>query len=506
MGSVTTSHLRFGPRPIESTYLIQRANFVAVHQFNLLEKFPVLDTALPDATVLLNSPFGPDETWGNLPHTIREQILRKNLKLYVLDALSVAKSVGMGGRINTVMQTAFFALSGVLPRDEAIAQIKKAIAKTYGKRGEVVVQKNYEAVDAALAHLHEVPVPKTAAADASTTVDSAAAALANAPEFVRNVTAEMIAGRGDYIPVSALPADGTYPVGTTKYEKRNIADEIPVWETDLCIQCGKCVLVCPHSVIRPKVVAASELANAPDGFKSMPAKWRELRRAALHASGVGGGLHRLRPLRGDMPGEGQEQRQPQGAQHGPAASAPRGRDQELGLLPDAARSAARRWGSVQHHQECAAPPAAVRILRGMLRLRRNALRQAGQPAFRRARGHRERDGAFLHLRRQPADHAVDQEQARQGPGMVQLSLRVLARPQQVATERQQPRVVARHEDLERVAVALADVGDQPLVRLQPEQRAAPVQPNEPEYLSGRDFHRFAVRGSSSGRCDTVAAR
>jgi pyruvate-ferredoxin/flavodoxin oxidoreductase len=275
-GSVTTSHLRFGPRPIQSTYLIQRANFVAVHQFNLLEKFPVLDTALPGATVLLNSPFGPAETWDNLPLTIGKQVLAKNLKLYVLDALAVAKSVGMGGRINTVMQTAFFALSGVLPRDEAIAQIKKAIKKTYGKRGEVVVQKNYDAVDAALAHLHEIPVPKVAAVESAMGVDSTAAAIALAPEFVRKVTAEMIAGRGDLIPVSLLPADGTYPVGTTKYEKRNIADEIPVWETDLCIQCGKCVLVCPHSVIRPKVVSASELANAPDGFKSMPAKWREL--------------------------------------------------------------------------------------------------------------------------------------------------------------------------------------------------------------------------------------
>jgi len=275
-GSVTISHLRFGPRPIKSTYLIQRANFVAVHQFNLLEKFPVLDTALPGATVLLNSPFGPDETWQNLPLTIRKQVLAKNLKLYVLDALAVAKSVGMGGRINTVMQTAFFALSGVLPRDEAIAQIKKAIAKTYGKRGEVVVQKNYEAVDAALAHLHEVPAPKAAAVEEATGVDSTVAALRNAPEFVRKVTAEMIAGRGDLIPVSLLPADGTYPVGTTQYEKRNIADEVPVWETDLCIQCGKCVLVCPHSVIRPKVVPASELTNAPEGFKAMPAKWREL--------------------------------------------------------------------------------------------------------------------------------------------------------------------------------------------------------------------------------------
>ncbi|NOZ72693.1 MAG: pyruvate:ferredoxin (flavodoxin) oxidoreductase [Chloroflexi bacterium] len=272
-GARTISHLRFGPRPIHSTYLIQKANFIAVHQFGFLERYKVLANAEEGATLLLNAPYPHTEVWDHLPRPIQEQIIDKKLKVYVIDAYSVAKDTGMGVRINTIMQTCFFAISGVLPKDEAILKIKEAIKKTYGKRGEAVVEKNYAAVDAALAHLHELPVPEKA----TSTLELPPVVPPEAPEFVQKVTATMIAGDGDLLPVSALPADGTYPSGTTRWEKRNIALEVPVWDPDLCIQCGKCVLVCPHAVIRSKVVEEAELANAPEGFLSAPARWKELK-------------------------------------------------------------------------------------------------------------------------------------------------------------------------------------------------------------------------------------
>jgi len=270
-GSVTTSHLRFGPRPIRSSYLINHANFIAIHQFGFVERYPVLENAVRGATVLLNSPFSPDEVWDKLPAEFQRQIIAKNLRLWVVDAYDVARATGMGVRINTIMQTAFFAISGVLPRDEAIARIKDAIKKTYGKRGEAVVQKNFAAVDAALAHLHEVQVPGRNVGD----VAMPPVVPPNAPEFVKTVTAMMIAGRGDELPVSALPVDGTFPTATTQWEKRNIALDVPVWEPDVCIQCGKCVLVCPHACIRSKVYDAALLEKAPPTFKSTTAKWRE---------------------------------------------------------------------------------------------------------------------------------------------------------------------------------------------------------------------------------------
>ncbi|NUQ71769.1 MAG: pyruvate:ferredoxin (flavodoxin) oxidoreductase [Chthonomonadales bacterium] len=270
-GSVTTSHLRFGPRPIHSPYLISHANFIAIHQFGFIERYPVLESAVRGATVLLNSPYPAEEVWDRLPRTFQQQVLSRDLRLFVVDAYDVAKATGMGVRINTIMQTAFFAISGVLPRDQAIEQIKGAIKKTYGKRGEAVVQKNFAAVDAALAHLHEVPIAGRNPGDQRlpSTVP------ANAPEFVRTVTAEIIAGRGDALPVSAFPPDGTFQTATTQWEKRNIALEVPVWEEDLCIQCGKCVLVCPHACIRSKVYDPAVLADAPETFKSSDAKWRE---------------------------------------------------------------------------------------------------------------------------------------------------------------------------------------------------------------------------------------
>jgi pyruvate-ferredoxin/flavodoxin oxidoreductase len=275
-GSVTVSHLRFGPQPIRAPYLIGAADFVACHQFSFLERFSVLDSAGPGATFLLNSPFGPAEVWDHLPRQVQRAITNKALRFHVIDGNAVAQSVGMGGRVNTIMQTCFFALSGVLPRDQAIAAIKHAIEKTYGKRGESVVQRNFEAVDAALAHLYEVEVPSTV----TSTLELRRTVAECAPEFVQRVTAPMIAGFGDLLPVSALPVDGTYPSGTTRFEKRNLAVEIPEWDPAVCIQCNKCVLVCPHAVIRAKVYDPALLAAAPDGFANSPARWREFPDAA----------------------------------------------------------------------------------------------------------------------------------------------------------------------------------------------------------------------------------
>ena len=269
-GAVTTSHLRFSKSPIRSTYLISRANFVACHQFSFMERLDVLKAADPGAVFLLNSPFGPDEVWDNLPRTAQETIVKKKLRFYVIDAVDVARKAGMGGRINTVMQTCFFAISGVLPREDAIAAIKHSIEKTYGKRGESVVRKNFAAVDASLENLYQVKVPETI----TSRFDIRPAVAANAPDFVRNVEALMMIGEGDEIPVSAMPIDGTFPTATTKWEKRNIALEIPVWDEQLCIQCGKCVMVCPHAVIRAKVYDPS-FNHAPDGFQTAVPKWRE---------------------------------------------------------------------------------------------------------------------------------------------------------------------------------------------------------------------------------------
>ncbi len=270
-GSVTISHLRFGPKPIHAPYLITSASFVACHQFTFLERFDVLKAAEPGATFLLNSPFGPDEVWDHLPRPTQREIVEKRLRFFVIDGYKVARDTGMGGRVNTIMQTCFFALSGVLPREEAIAAIKHAIQKTYGKRGEAVVKKNFDAVDQTLTHLYEVAVP----AAATGLLEMRPAVPPAAPEFVRNVTAKMIAFEGDDLPVSALPVDGTYPVGTAAWEKRNIALEIPEWDTAICIQCDKCVLVCPHAVIRAKVYDRQHLAGAPEPFKSAPARWKE---------------------------------------------------------------------------------------------------------------------------------------------------------------------------------------------------------------------------------------
>src|SRR5689334_16361527 len=271
-GSMTTSHLRFGPKPIRSSYLITRANFVACHQFAFLERLNLLKYAEPGATFLLNSLFGPEDVWAMLPRTIQQEIIAKRLKFHVIDAYKVARETGMGGRINTIMQTCFFAISNVLPREQAIAAIKNAIRKTYGKRGQAVVEKNFAAVDQTLANLFEVKVPD----QSSSLFDLQPPVPLQAPMFVRDVLGPIIQGDGDFLPVSKMPVDGTFPSGTAQWEKRNISLEIPEWDKELCIQCGKCVLVCPHAVIRAKVYDDDKLAGAPESFLSAPARWKDL--------------------------------------------------------------------------------------------------------------------------------------------------------------------------------------------------------------------------------------
>ncbi|MBN8678288.1 MAG: pyruvate:ferredoxin (flavodoxin) oxidoreductase [Chitinophagales bacterium] len=265
-GSQTVSHLRFGKHPIRAPYLIREAGFVACHKFNFIHKTDMLRFAKPGGTFLLNSPYGKDEVWGQLPAPVQRAIRDKGLRFYVIDASAVAEETGMGNRINTIMQVCFFALSRVLPREEAIAAIKKAIEKTYQKKGEQVVQQNFRAVDATLEHLYEVTLMPVMEHQP----DYPPVVPAEAPAFVREVTAVMMEGRGDELPVSAMPVDGTYPSGTTQWEKRNISDDIPVWEPDLCIQCGNCSFVCPHSVIRTKFYHENLLENAPAGFAAAP--------------------------------------------------------------------------------------------------------------------------------------------------------------------------------------------------------------------------------------------
>ena len=270
-GAMTISHLRFGPRPIRSPYLIRRATFVACHQFDFLDRYDVLDLAEPGGIVLLNAPFAPDELWDRLPAEVQGAILEKGLEVYTIDASKVARDVGMGTRINTIMQTCFFAISRVLPREEAIDRIKQAIRKTYGKRGEHVVQANFAAVEGTLANLHRIAVPEAVTATRS----RPPAVAAEAPDFVRRVTAVMLANQGDRLPVSAFPVDGTWPVGTAKWEKRNIAPDIPVWDEALCIQCNKCAMVCPHAAIRAKVYSPDALADRPPTFKAIDFKGAE---------------------------------------------------------------------------------------------------------------------------------------------------------------------------------------------------------------------------------------
>lgn len=269
-GSRTVSHLRFGRTPIRSAYLVQEAQFVACHQFGFVQSIDVLGVAAPGGTFLLNSPYDPDDTWARLPRAVQETIIAKRLAFWVIDATTVAREAGIPGRTNTVLQTCFFGISGVLPRDEALRKIKDAITKTYGPKGADVVQRNHAAVDATLAHLKQVQVPAKAAGQR----EMLPVVAAGAPEFVRSVIGAMIAGKGDDLPVSAFPVDGTYPSATSRWEKRNISDLVAAWDPETCIQCGNCAIVCPHAVIRVGITDADAIAAAPTGFRSAPIEER----------------------------------------------------------------------------------------------------------------------------------------------------------------------------------------------------------------------------------------
>src|SRR5205807_206365 len=270
-GAMTVSHLRFGPQPIRSTYVVSKANFIACHQWIFLDRYDMLSALVPGGVFLLNSPFGPDEVWDKLPREAQEQLIAKKAKFYVIDGYSVARDTGMGARMNTILQVCFFAISKVLPREQAIEAIRKSIRDTYGRKGEEIVQKNMCAVDETLAHLFEVKVP--AQANSKNTMPPPFSP--DAPKFERDVLGAIYGGRGDELPVSAFPADGTFPVGTAKWEKRNLALEIPVWDTKTCIQCGKCAMVCPHAVIRIKVYEPTALTRVPKTFKSTEARDKE---------------------------------------------------------------------------------------------------------------------------------------------------------------------------------------------------------------------------------------
>ncbi len=299
-GSQTVSHLRFGPRPISAPYLISQASFVGCHQFGLLERDEVLERAAPGATLLLNCHHSPDRVWDALSRPVQEQILAKRIQLHVIDAGRIARDAGLAGRTNTVLQTCFFAISGVLEPGRAIERIKASIAKTYGRRGAEVVERNQRAVDHALEGLHRVQLPERV----SSAREPAPIVANGAPEFVRTVTAAMMAGHGDQLPVSALPVDGTYPSGTTKYEKRNISELVAVWDSELCIQCGNCSFVCPHSVIRSRYYDPTALQRRTRRLQVGRAQRPGAAEHRLHAAGVRRGLHRLRAVRGGVPGVG----------------------------------------------------------------------------------------------------------------------------------------------------------------------------------------------------------
>ena len=332
-GGQTVSHLRFGPHPIRAPYLIRQAGFVGVHQLGLLDKVDVLAVAKPGARVLLNAAGTPEEVWSGLSRPVQAAVVKKGLQLWAIDADAVAEAAGLRGRTNTVLQTCFFAISGVLPRDEAIAAVKNAIRKTYGRRGSEVVRRNEAAVDSAVEALHEVPVPDTP--------DVSGRAIPPvvpeyAPEFVRTVTAAMMSGRGDELPVSALPLDGTYPSGTTAFEKRRISDLVAEWDPESCIQCGNCAFVCPHSVIRSKYYDPDGLDGAPEGFPSAP----------LNAVGLPGSRYTLQVYVEDCTGCGlcvetcpvtnPLDNCSQGDQPGRPRPGPRGRARQHRLLRDAA--------------------------------------------------------------------------------------------------------------------------------------------------------------------------
>ncbi len=288
---------------------------MACHQFGLLDRFDVLENARHGGTFLLNAPFPADEVWEHLPEIIQREIIERELSVFTIDAARVAAEVGMAGRINTVMQPCYFALSNVMPRDEALTAMKDSITKTYGRRGRLIVEKNHAAIDRSLDELVEVDVPAAATATSSSDDQLAAATASGASEFVERVTMQMMAGKGDLLPVSAMPVDGTFPTGTTQFEKRKLAREIPVWEADLCIDCGKCAIVCPHAAIRMKAYEPDAIDAAPDELQDEVVPLARARRPPADRAGRPRRLHRVRRLRRRLPGEGQDRGQAQVDQH-----------------------------------------------------------------------------------------------------------------------------------------------------------------------------------------------
>ncbi len=417
-GSVTVSHLRFGPRPIRSTYLIDQASFVACHDFERLERSDVLGVAAPGATFLLNSPFGPDEVWGRLPAEVQEQIVAKALRFFVVDGYAIAKEAGLGTRINTVLQTCFFALSGVLPVDEAVAAIKDAIVSSYGKRGETILTRNFAAVDAAVAALHEVSVP----ADSLSDHHVRPPVPEEAPSFVQRVTAKMIAGEGDLLPVSALSVDGTFPTDTARWEKRSIAREIPIWDPAICIDCAKCALVCPHAAIRMKVFEPAALEGAPEGFKDKEWKSREqpgmrmtIQVAPDDCTGCG--------ICVDVcPAHSKEQVKHKSIDMEPKLEHVEDERRWFDFflrIPDPDRTSLRAG----HGEGIAAATAALRVLGRLLRMRRDPIPQGAHAAVRGPHAGGERDRLLVDLRREPADDAVVGRSGRARTRLVELAVR-----------------------------------------------------------------------------------
>ena len=328
-GTYTISNLRFGPKAIKKPYLVGKANFLACHKFSFLERLDMLANAKQGGVFLLNSPFSADKVWNEIPAEVQQRIIDKKLKFYVIDGMEIAERTGMGSRVNTIMQTAFFKISGVLPEAEAIKLVKKYTEKTYARKGADIVAKNIAAIDVALQSVVEVKYPNTV----TSKIHMKSPVPADAPKFVKEVIGEMIANRGTELKVSQMPLDGTFPTGTTKYERRNIAEKIPVWNEEICIQCGNCTMVCPHAVIRLKAYAPEAAKGAPATFKSVDARGKEfagmkatLQVAPEDCTGCGACVN-------ICPVKGQGQRGAQGHQPRASAAAARGRGQELGVLP-----------------------------------------------------------------------------------------------------------------------------------------------------------------------------
>ena len=418
-GSMTVSHLRFGPEPIRSTYLISRANFVACHLPVFLERYEMLRALVPGGTFLLNTPFGKDEIWSKLPTPVQETLLAKKAKFFVIDATKVARESGMGGRINTIMQVCFFALSGVLPKAEAIEAIKYSIKKTYGRKGEEIVQMNLKAVDNTLAHLHEVAVSNC---KVNGTGPLLPPITPNAPGFVRNVLGKIAAGDGDDLPVSAFPNDGSFPTATAQFEKRNLALEIPVWDEKTCIQCLKCVAICPHATIRAKVFDAAELKNVPATFKSCDSRVPEFKGQKFSLQVAPEDCTGCRICVEVCPAKNKTEVKLKAINMRPQPPLRDAEARELGLFPEAAGIRPAQ-DQVQRAAPAAIIAAAVRVQRRVRRLRRDALHQDAHAVVRRPRGHRQRDGLLLDLRRQSADHALRHQQMRARPDVVQFAVR-----------------------------------------------------------------------------------